>query len=64
MTKSDEENEKFGEAKRKAVRIAMAAAYGHPYATLDSREGIKVVYKLAKTRDRRPTISSTVWKVT
>ena len=69
MTKSDDENEKFGEAKRKAVRIAMAAAYGHPYATLDSRERIKVVYKLAKTRDRRPTISqiilsSTVWKVT
>ena len=38
---------------RKAVRIAKAAAYEDFYAKWDSREGIKMVYKLAKTRDRR-----------
>ena len=38
---------------RKAVRIAKDAAYEYLYTKLDSREGIKMVYKLAKTRDRR-----------
>ena len=68
MTKSDEDKDKCGEVNRKAVRIAKAVAYGDLCAKLDSREGIKVVYKLAKTRDRRPTISQiclspTDWKV-
>ena len=56
MTKSDEDKKKFSEANRasrKAVRIAKAAAYEDLYAKVDSREGIKMVYKLAKTRDRR-----------
>ena len=56
MTKRDEEKEKFREANRasrKAVRIAKGAAYEDLYAKLDSREGINMVYKLAKTRDRR-----------
>ena len=56
MNKSDENKEKFREANmasRKAVRIAKAAAYEDFYAKWDSREGIKMVYKLAKTRDRR-----------
>ena len=52
MIKSDENKEKFREANkasRKAVRIAKAAAYEDLFAKLDSREGIKMVYKLAKT---------------
>ena len=56
VTKSDEDKEKFKEANtasRKAVRFTKAAAYEDLYAKLDSREGIKIVYKLAKTRDRR-----------
>ena len=56
MNKSDENKEKFREANRasrKAVRIAKDAAYEDLYAKLDSREGIKMVYKLAKTRERR-----------
>ena len=56
MNKSDENKEKFREANRasrKAVRIAKDAAYEDLYTKLDSREGIKMVYKLAKTRDRR-----------
>ena len=55
-TKSDEDKEKFREANktsRKAVRIAKAAAYEDLYAKLDSREGVNMVYKLAKTRDMR-----------
>ena len=40
-------------ASRKAVRIAKDAAYEDLYAKLDSREGIKMAYKLAKTRERR-----------
>ena len=51
MNKSDENKEKFREANRasrKAVRIAKDAAYEDLYAKLDSREGIKMVYKLAK----------------
>ena len=56
MNKSDENKEKFREANRasrKAVRIAEDAAYEDLYTKLDSREGIKMVYKLAKTTDRR-----------
>ena len=56
MNKSDENKEKFREANRasrKAVRIAKDAAYEDLYTKLDSREGIKMVYKLAKTRNRR-----------
>ena len=56
MNKSDENKEKFREANRasrKAVRIAKDAAYEDLYTKLDSREGIKMVYKLSKTRDRR-----------
>ena len=56
MTKRDEDKEKFREANRasrKAVRIAKGAAYEDLYAKLDSREGIKMVYKLANTRERR-----------
>ena len=56
MNKSDENKEKFREANRasrKAVRIAQVAAYEDLFAKLDSREGIKMVYKLAKTRKRR-----------
>ena len=56
MNKSDENKEKFREANRasrKAVRIATVAAYKDLYTKLDSREGIKIVYKLAKIRDRR-----------
>ena len=56
MNKSDENKEKFREANRasrKAVRIAKDAAYEDLYAKLDSQEGIKMVYKLAKTRERR-----------
>ena len=56
INKSDENKEKFREANmasRKAVRIAKDAAYEDLYAKLDSREGIKMVYKLAKTRERR-----------
>ena len=56
MNKSDENKEKFREANRasrKAVRIAKDAAYEDLYAKLDSREGIKMVYKLANTRERR-----------
>ena len=71
MNKSDENKEKFREANRasrKAVRIAKDAAYEDRYAKLDSREGINVVYKLTKTRERRSddisdmTFSSTVWR--
>ena len=65
MNKSDEKKEKFREANRasrKAVRIAKDTAYEDIYAKLDSREGIKMVYKLVKTRERRsknmPFISS------
>ena len=39
--------------KRKAVRIAKDATYEDLYAKVDSREGIKMVYKLSKTRDMR-----------
>ena len=56
MNKSDENKEKFREANkasRKSVRIAKTAPYEDLCAKLDSREGIKMVYKLAKTRDRR-----------
>ena len=56
MNKSDENKEKFREANRasrKAVRIAKDEAYEYLYAKLDSREGIKMVYKLAKTRENR-----------
>ena len=56
MKKCDENKEKSraaNRARRKAVRIAKAASYEDLYAKLDSREGIKMVYKLAKTRDRR-----------
>ena len=56
MNKCDENKEKFREvnrASRKAVRIAKDAAYEYIYAKLDSREGIQMVYKLAKTRERR-----------
>ena len=56
MNKSDENKEKFREANRasrKAVRITKDAAYEDLYAKLDSREGIKMVYTLAKTRERR-----------
>ena len=57
MTNSDENKEKFREenrASRKAVTIAKAAAYEDLYAKVCSREGINnMVYKLAKTRDRR-----------
>ena len=56
MNKRDENKDTFREANRaskKAVRIAKDAAYEDLYTKLDSREGIKMVYKLAKTRDRR-----------
>ena len=56
MNKSDETEDKFREANRasrKTVRIAKDAAYEDVYAKLDSREGINMVYKLAKTRERR-----------
>ncbi len=56
MNKSDENKEKFREANRasrKAVRIAKDAAYEDLYTKLDSQGGIKMVYKLAKTRERR-----------
>ena len=57
MTKSDEDKYKFREANRASrkntVRIAKDAAYEDLYAKLDSPEGIKMVYKLAKTTDRR-----------
>ena len=56
MTNNEGNKEKFGEtnrASRKAVRIAKTAAYEDLYAKLVSREGIKMVYKLAKIRDRR-----------
>ena len=55
MNKSNENKEKFREANRasrKAVKIAKDAAYDDLYAKLDSREGIKMVYKLAKTREK------------
>ena len=56
MNKSDENKETFREANRasrKAVRIAKDAAYEDLYTKLNSREGIKMLYKLAKTRYRR-----------
>ena len=58
MNKSDENKEKFRETNRasiKAVRIAIRMQHTkiYNYAKLDSREGIKMVYKLAKTRGRR-----------
>ena len=56
MNKSDENKQKFRDANgasRKAVRIAKGAAYEDLYAKLDSRERIKMVYKLANTRKRR-----------
>ena len=56
MNKSDEDKEKFrkaNKASRKSVRIAKAAAYEDFYAKLDSREGIRMVYKLANIRNRR-----------
>ena len=56
MNKSDENKEKFREANRSsrnAVSIAKDAAYEDLYAKLDSREGINMLYKLAKTRDWR-----------
>ena len=56
MTKSDENKEKFREANRTsrdAVIVAKDAAYEELYAKLDSREGIKMVYNLGKTRERK-----------
>ena len=55
MNKSEnkEEFREANRASRKAVRIAKDAAYEDLYTKLDSREGITMVYKLAKTRDRR-----------
>ena len=53
MTKIKRNLERQKRASRKAVRIAKDAAYEDLYTKLDSREGIKMVYKLAKTRDRR-----------
>ena len=50
------EKKKVREANRdssKSLRLAKATAHEDLYAKLDSREGIKMVYKLAKTRDRR-----------
>ena len=61
MNKSDENKEKFREANRasrKAVIIAKDAACEDRYTKLDSREGINMVYKLAKTRDGRSTYIS------
>ena len=52
MNKSDENKYKFREANR-ASRKAVRIAYEDLYAKLDSRKGIKMVYKLAKTRERR-----------
>ena len=52
----NENKDKFREANRasrKTFRIAKDATYEDLYAKLDSREGIKMVYKLAKTRERR-----------
>ena len=56
MNKSDENKVKFREANRasrNAVRMANDAAYADLYTKLDSRDRIKMVYKLAKTGDRR-----------
>ena len=56
MDKSDENKETFREANRasrKAVRIAKDTAYEDLYTELDSREGIKMVYKLVTTKYRR-----------
>ena len=58
MNKCDENKEKRREANRairKAVRLAKAPAYEDLYAKLYSSEVINMVYKFAKTRDRRST---------
>ena len=52
MNKSNENKDTFREANR-ASRIAVRIANEDLYAKLDSREGIKMVYKLAKTRESR-----------
>ena len=49
MTKTKRNLREANRASRKAVRIAKYAEYEDPDAKLDSREGIKMVYKLAKT---------------
>ena len=53
MTKTKRNLREANRASRKAVGIAKDAAYEDLDAKLDSREGIKMVYKLAKTRERR-----------
>ncbi len=40
-------------AAKRAVAMAKEEAYEELYARLDTREGAKIIYKLAKSRDRR-----------
>ena len=54
--KSEEQHCAYKEANKVAKRaIAMAKeeTYEELYTKLDTREGAKIIYKLAKTRDRR-----------
>ena len=53
MNKSTENKEKFREANRAGRKAVRIASYEDLHAKLDSRVGINMVYKLAKTRERR-----------
>ena len=54
--KSEEQHCAYKEANnaaKRAVAIAKEEAYDELYTKLDTREGAKIIYKLAKSRDRR-----------
>ena len=54
--KSEEQHCAYKEANKavkRAVAMAKEEAYEELYTKLDTREGAKIIYKLAKSRDRR-----------
>ena len=54
--KSEEQHCAYKEANKaakRAVAMAKEEAYKELYTKLDTREGAKIIYKLAKSRDRR-----------
>ena len=56
--KSEEQHCAYKEANKaakRAVAMAKEEAYEELYTKLDTREGAKIIYKLAKSRDRRST---------
>ena len=54
--KSEEQHCAYKEANKaanRAVAMAKEEAYAELYTKLDTREGAKIIYNLAKSRDRR-----------